>query len=331
MKVEEILLSKIIEQERRRQDYGDLKALAAGMKKVGLIEPIVVDRMDNGFFRLVAGGRRLRAARTLKWPRISAVLRDALSDAEMREIELEENDNRKQLVAAERRKTYAATKREQVKAEERILSTVDKKRGRKKKGRVSQEERAEALGVSQATISYADQHIELADQYPWLQSDAWRQADVLRLRQHLGRIPEQEQPELCEFIVRGLAPFPPRPDQVMETAEVMSLKTPAARAEIYRLSKSTDQRERDLAATRSLHRPPMPDHRLAHIREALVWLNKGLKEPLDAEPEAQELKRIILDLYTLRDVIKARFEQLKQQEDCYVEEDNLRRETALTA
>jgi ParB/RepB/Spo0J family partition protein len=111
IKVEEIALSKIVEQERRRTDCGDISALAAGIKRVGLIEPIVIDRMDNGFFRLVAGSRRLRAVRQLKWARIPAVLKDALSAAEMRDIELEENENRKGLTAAERRRTFASAKR----------------------------------------------------------------------------------------------------------------------------------------------------------------------------------------------------------------------------
>jgi ParB-like chromosome segregation protein Spo0J len=41
------------------------------MKRAGLLEPIIVDHNGNGY-RLVAGERRLKAARLLKWKTIAA-------------------------------------------------------------------------------------------------------------------------------------------------------------------------------------------------------------------------------------------------------------------
>jgi len=55
--------------------------------------------------------RRLRAFRHLGRKQIPAVLKSALSDDEMRDLELEENENRKSLTAAERRRTFASAKR----------------------------------------------------------------------------------------------------------------------------------------------------------------------------------------------------------------------------
>ena len=80
------------------------------MKRVGLLEPIVVDRHEKRY-RLIAGERRIRAARMLQWKSIAASLRERLTDAELRDIELEENDNRKSLTEAERAKRYRTSKR----------------------------------------------------------------------------------------------------------------------------------------------------------------------------------------------------------------------------
>jgi ParB-like chromosome segregation protein Spo0J len=52
--------------DRHRKDFGDLDALAASIKAVGLLGPIVVDAENN----LVAGHRRLEACRKLGWPTV---------------------------------------------------------------------------------------------------------------------------------------------------------------------------------------------------------------------------------------------------------------------
>jgi len=81
------------------------------MKRIGLLHPIVVDRNGKEGYRLVAGERRLRVARMLGWLTVSANLREHLTAAELREIELEENENRKSLTEQERRRTFAAGKK----------------------------------------------------------------------------------------------------------------------------------------------------------------------------------------------------------------------------
>ena len=62
-----IPVATIVEGDRIRQDYGDLKELADSIASEGLIHPVVVDLKMN----LVAGGRRLHAMRdVLKWTEI---------------------------------------------------------------------------------------------------------------------------------------------------------------------------------------------------------------------------------------------------------------------
>ena len=61
VKVSEIELG-----ERRRTDYGDIDKLAAGINRVGLLQPLIVQQV-NGHFKVVAGGRRFKAIQRLGW------------------------------------------------------------------------------------------------------------------------------------------------------------------------------------------------------------------------------------------------------------------------
>jgi hypothetical protein len=77
MKVIDIPLNAIEIGDRRRSDPGDISALAFGMKRVGQIQAIVVDRpKKGGAYRLVAGFRRIKAARMLRWKTIAAARRE---------------------------------------------------------------------------------------------------------------------------------------------------------------------------------------------------------------------------------------------------------------
>jgi ParB family chromosome partitioning protein len=56
-------VDSIIVGERHRRDLGDIHAVAATIREIGLLQPIVVK--PNG--KLIAGERRLRAAELLGW------------------------------------------------------------------------------------------------------------------------------------------------------------------------------------------------------------------------------------------------------------------------
>jgi ParB-like chromosome segregation protein Spo0J len=85
--------------QRHRKDMGDLKALAASINTLGLLQPIVVTR-DNV---LVAGERRLRAvAIELDWQTIPAYVTDRLDDALLLlQAERDENTCRKDFTPSE--------------------------------------------------------------------------------------------------------------------------------------------------------------------------------------------------------------------------------------
>ena len=58
--------------KRIRKDKGDVSNLAESLKRFGQISPIVITKNNH----LVAGERRLEAARSLGWRTINAVIAD---------------------------------------------------------------------------------------------------------------------------------------------------------------------------------------------------------------------------------------------------------------
>ena len=77
-----------------------LAQLAKSIKEYGIIEPLIVRINDNDEFELIAGERRLRAAKMAGLDKIPAIVKD-FSDDEMREIALLENIQRENLTAIE--------------------------------------------------------------------------------------------------------------------------------------------------------------------------------------------------------------------------------------
>ncbi len=92
-------------QPRREFDPAGLGCLAASIKESGVLQPVVVRRTGTGF-ELIAGERRLRAAKLAGFTSVPAVVRDASED-EMLALALVENMQRDNLNAIELAKAYA--------------------------------------------------------------------------------------------------------------------------------------------------------------------------------------------------------------------------------
>jgi ParB family chromosome partitioning protein len=82
-----------------RQVMGDLSELMASIAEKGIIEPLVV-RQQGDRFQIIAGERRYQAAVQVGLKDLPAVIRDA-NEAELMEIALVENLQRKDLTAFE--------------------------------------------------------------------------------------------------------------------------------------------------------------------------------------------------------------------------------------
>ena len=87
----QIPIEDIKVKKRIRKDLGDIGALADSMKKFGQISPILITDKNV----LIAGGRRLEAARTLGWTSINAVIAEIPDELSKLEYELEENSQRR--------------------------------------------------------------------------------------------------------------------------------------------------------------------------------------------------------------------------------------------
>jgi ParB family chromosome partitioning protein len=83
-------------QPRTRFDDETLGELAASIREVGILQPIVVRRAGDGAYELVAGERRLRAARLAGLATVPVVLRDS-DDADLLREALIENIHREDL------------------------------------------------------------------------------------------------------------------------------------------------------------------------------------------------------------------------------------------
>jgi len=92
-----IAIDSITSKQRLRKDLGDIEGLMESLRRHGQLTPIIVNR-DN---ELIAGFRRLQAAKRLGWKSIEAVILDRPSEQQKLEIEIEENVQRQDLSAGE--------------------------------------------------------------------------------------------------------------------------------------------------------------------------------------------------------------------------------------
>lgn len=90
-----------------RQTFGDeaLEALARSIREVGVLQPIVVRKGDDQGYELVAGERRLRAARMAGLATIPAILRTTDDTESLREA-LIENIHRQDLAPLEQASAF---------------------------------------------------------------------------------------------------------------------------------------------------------------------------------------------------------------------------------
>jgi ParB family chromosome partitioning protein len=92
-------------QPRREFGEDDLRELSESIAQSGLIQPIFLRKHGQGY-QIVSGERRFRAFQKLGLPRIPALVREQVSDRDMRELALVENIQRVQLNGIEEAQAY---------------------------------------------------------------------------------------------------------------------------------------------------------------------------------------------------------------------------------
>jgi len=98
-------ISRNPHQPRNHFDEADTAELAASIGLHGVLQPIVVRTTADGGYELIAGERRLRAARLAGLTHIPAVVRES-ADGEQLELALVENLQRQDLNAIEEAAAY---------------------------------------------------------------------------------------------------------------------------------------------------------------------------------------------------------------------------------
>ena len=130
----EIDLDRILpnsHQPRKNFDEETLNELADSIREHGVVQPILVRALEEGFFQLIAGERRWRASQRAGLVRIPAVIRDT-TDHSALELALIENLQREDLNPMEEAQAY-----------ERLITDFG----------MTQEEVARRVGKNRATVA----------------------------------------------------------------------------------------------------------------------------------------------------------------------------------
>lgn len=106
--IQELSIDRILPsryQPRTEFEEDELSELAESIKQNGIIQPVLVRRKADGFYELIAGERRFRAAKLLGLSSIPAILRHS-TDEQAMELALVENLQRKDLNPMEAARAY---------------------------------------------------------------------------------------------------------------------------------------------------------------------------------------------------------------------------------
>ena len=143
-KILQIPIEKIIPnrfQPRLTFDDNALQELAQSIKEHGIIQPLVLRNLGDKY-EIIAGERRFKASQMAGLKTVPAVISD-IDDKKSAEVALVENIQRKNLTSIEEAKSY-----------KNILD----------QGYLTQEQLAEKLGISQATVANKLRLLNLADE-----------------------------------------------------------------------------------------------------------------------------------------------------------------------
>ena len=92
-------------QPRHHFDEGALQDLADSIREHGIIQPLTVRRLSSGYYQIIAGERRWRAARIAGLSEVPAIVIEA-DDRKMTELSLIENLQREDLDPIEEAEGY---------------------------------------------------------------------------------------------------------------------------------------------------------------------------------------------------------------------------------
>jgi len=223
---------------------GSIAALAKSMDTYGLIHPIVV--RDDGM--LVAGGRRLEAAKKLGWKSIPATPISELSDEELREIELEENIRREGLDSYE----ASAQRMKEIRVIEAQVRHDDDPETDSRYRKRGNSETARRLGVGEAPVRRTKKHVGMVDRFPSMAHKDWNQGLVLAAEEYMAALV----PEAEEVFKEELSGHRVRPAETLAAMTNLAAKPRSEQKKIAKLCLSESDDERFIGASRLHNIPP---------------------------------------------------------------------------
>ena len=116
-----------LKQPRKRFDEESLQDLADSIRIHGIIQPLTVRRLSSGYYQIIAGERRWRAAKQAGLDEIPAVIIEA-DDRKVMEIGLIENLQREDLNPAEEARGYQTLMEEYGLTQEQVAERMGKSR-----------------------------------------------------------------------------------------------------------------------------------------------------------------------------------------------------------
>ena len=116
-----------LNQPRKRFDPESLSDLADSIRIHGVIQPVTVRRLASGYYQIIAGERRWRAAKQAGLDEIPAVIIEA-DDRKVMEIGLIENLQREDLNPAEEARGYQTLMEEYGLTQEQVAERMGKSR-----------------------------------------------------------------------------------------------------------------------------------------------------------------------------------------------------------
>lgn len=116
-----------LNQPRKRFDPDSLSELADSIRIHGVIQPLTVRRLSSGYYQIIAGERRWRAAKEAGLDEIPAVIIEA-DDRKVMELGLIENLQREDLNPAEEARGYQTLMTEYGLTQEQVAQRMGKSR-----------------------------------------------------------------------------------------------------------------------------------------------------------------------------------------------------------
>ena len=116
-----------LNQPRKRFDEASLADLAESIRIHGIIQPLTVRRLSSGYYQIIAGERRWRAAKSAGLDEVPVVIIEA-DDRKVMELGLIENLQREDLNPAEEARGYQVLMEDYGLTQEQVAQQIGKSR-----------------------------------------------------------------------------------------------------------------------------------------------------------------------------------------------------------